>query len=201
MVTKSSCSVPSSLMRAQEAFERLLDQLPLLLDIAPQLAQRDAGIIGQRAVRQNLAAQRRRELAQIGDRATRAPPGAETAPAASSNAERALGGQIQQPRQLEDLGRLPASRLRCAAAPPRAPDRRSARSARESPRRATPAAAATPRADNRSPRRYRPAPLRSRARSDPGATRRQLRAAQRAAHVAAQQRPQRFEFKNGFGVH
>ena len=40
---------------AQKALERILDELPLALDVAPQPAQGYAGMIGQRAVGKNLA--------------------------------------------------------------------------------------------------------------------------------------------------
>ncbi len=64
------------MMRAQEAFERMLDCLALLFDVAAQAAQRDAGVIGQHAAGKNLAAQLLRQLAQIGDGgAVRGQPG------------------------------------------------------------------------------------------------------------------------------
>ena len=43
------------MVRAQKALERLLYGLLLPLDVAPQAAQRDAGVIGNRAVGPDLA--------------------------------------------------------------------------------------------------------------------------------------------------
>ena len=53
-------------MRAQEAFERMLDGCALPFDIAPQPRQSDAGMIRQSPVGQNLTAKLAGQLRRIG---------------------------------------------------------------------------------------------------------------------------------------
>ena len=200
MVTKSSCSVPSFVMRAQEALERFLDQPPLLLHVAPQPCQRDARIVGDRSVRQNLAAQIVRQIAQIGDRARmRRQPRKFFARGQAESSAPPTPDRAAEPVRKFPAAR--ASRLRCA-------DRATAGAG---------SAISSKRTRIAAPReagcgcddvaqildRFRRIGQRG---FDRGAVRNrrdrgQFRAAQRAAHVAPQQRPQRFEFKNGFGVH
>src|SRR5690348_6547274 len=90
------------MMRAQKAFERMLDTLALLFDVTPQPSQRDTRVIRQYAAGENLAAQLLRQLAQIGDRATVRRQAGESLAGGDQYSAR-LGGQIQQSRQLIDL--------------------------------------------------------------------------------------------------
>src|SRR5579872_4299855 len=56
------------MMRAEEAFERALDSLALLFNLAPQPSESDTRMIRQYAAGKNLAAQLLRQFAKIGDR-------------------------------------------------------------------------------------------------------------------------------------
>ncbi len=56
------------LVRAQKTLERFLDQMALLLGVATQPRQSDAGMIGHCAVGENLSTQLRDQFAQIGNR-------------------------------------------------------------------------------------------------------------------------------------
>src|SRR5579872_3992284 len=85
------------MMRAQKAFERMLDSLALLFDVTPQPPQRDTSVIREHAARKNLAAQFLRQFAQIGDRsAVRREPCESLTGGHQDSA--GLGGQIQQTR-------------------------------------------------------------------------------------------------------
>ena len=55
------------MMRAQKAGERFFDEPALAFRVAAQAAERDARVIGQSPVRQNLSAQLAHHLPQIGD--------------------------------------------------------------------------------------------------------------------------------------
>ena len=61
---------------AQETLERILNGLLLPLDIAAQAVERDAGVVGDGAVGQDLAVEILQQRAEVADRRGRARPGA-----------------------------------------------------------------------------------------------------------------------------
>ena len=89
-------------VRAQEALERVLNRLLLPLDVAAQAVERDAGVVGDRAVGEDLAVELLEQRAEIADGRG---AGAEQREALGGGGEDGLGigGAVEQGEEVEDL--------------------------------------------------------------------------------------------------
>ena len=87
---------------AQEALERFLDGLLLPLDIAAQAGQRDAGVVGDAAVGQDLALELFQQRAKIAD-GLRAPAQPREALGGGGEQRFGIGGAVEQREDVEDF--------------------------------------------------------------------------------------------------
>src|SRR5580700_7614348 len=89
-------------MGAEEALQRFLNQVTLLLVFAAEAGESDAGMIGKRSVRQNFAAQVVNQLTQIGDLSCVGGEARESFGRREENAA-GFGGQVQEAGELVDF--------------------------------------------------------------------------------------------------
>ncbi len=94
-------------MRLEEPFERFLNGFLLAFHIAAQAGQRHAGMVGDRAVGQDLALQIVQQAAEVADGLGAA---AEAREALGGGGEQrfGVGGTVQQQEEIEDFARLQA---------------------------------------------------------------------------------------------
>ena len=89
-------------MRAQEAFEGFLNGLLLAFDVAAQAGERHAGVIGHRAIGQDLALEVFQQGTEIADGLRAAAEAGETL-GGGGDQRFGIGGAVEQQEEIEDF--------------------------------------------------------------------------------------------------
>ncbi len=91
---------------AEEAFERFLNALLLLLDLAAETMEMRAGAVENGSVRLNLALDFLEQRPEIADAAARVSPSSGNRSASGSEKRCGVGGAIEERDQIEDFARF-----------------------------------------------------------------------------------------------